>query len=88
MDRQDGTARVVGALEHGLKFEAIHPVAEPGDFGRKLGVQRLVGVGVEQFGQTRRVVEAGDQLLVGADPALEDPDFVDLLASAGTVSPE
>jgi hypothetical protein len=88
VDRENRAASVVGTLQHRLQFESLQGIGGARDFRLELGGERGIRLGREKFGQTGCVVESGDQLLVGRDPALEGPDFLDLLTGSCAIGPE
>jgi hypothetical protein len=88
MDRENCPASVVGTLQHGLQLESLQRIGGARDFSFELSGERVVGLSREKLGQTGGVVEPGDELLIGRDPALERADFLDLLAGSCAIGPE
>jgi len=88
MNGEDGAAAVVRTLQHRLQLEPAKLLGRARHFGFELGGKRFVGLTLEQFHESARIVEPRGELQVGSDPALEGANFLDLLPRALPVGPE
>ena len=88
VDRQQGMAMIVGALEHGAEFERLDRASQRLDLGGQLGLQVLVVLGLEKLPELRQVSGPGIEFLPRLDPSLQEIGFRNDVARPCLVVPE